>query len=201
VDLQLDSAIIGNTSLNYSSRKYSLLMKKVLQADKFYSKYLDLFIGFGGTEPTPNDVRPFVNSLVEKIAIFGVENQDLWKVVQETLIAFPMTVKTNTVIAAFATGDGFMARKIGMHRAERPLGCLFVKCGAANCESKNRPGHIIGELKDQRMAKIRCKSCGWKSKWVKIDNQEIISRLHKTRSPLLFYHEFPSPPGLSSLFF
>lgn len=148
----------------------------------------------------PHDVQPFVNGLVERIAIHGLEDQDPWKLVEETLISFPTTVTTNNVIAAFATGDGFKARQIGMHRAERPLGCFFPKCGMVDCKSKERPGHIIGELRDQSRARIRCRCCGWRSKWVKLENQTFISPLHKVKAPLLFFHQFPSPPGLFSMF-
>lgn len=167
----------------------------------FISKHLDLLVGFGGNETMPHDVQPFVNGLVEKIATNGVQKEDLWKLVEETLISFPTTVTTNTVIVAFATEDGFVARQIGMHRAERPLGCFFPKCGLVSCKSKDRPGHIIGELRDGSSARIRCKCCGWKSNWVRLESQAYISHLQKTRAPLLFYHAFPSPAGLLSMFF
>jgi hypothetical protein len=149
----------------------------------------------------PHDVQPFVNGLVERLAIHGMDGDDpLWKVVSETLMSFPSTVITNTVIAAYKRDGIFGAREIGMHRAERPLGLHFTKCGNPNCGSRDRPGHIIGEIKEGRFARIRCKACRWKSKKVKIDGHPFITRLHKTRAPLLFYHAFPSPAGLNSMF-
>ena len=149
----------------------------------------------------PLDVHPFVNGLVEKVAIQGMAGVDpLWQVVKETLIAYPTTVSTNTVIAAYTVGDGsFVAREVGMHRAERPLGFHFTSCGTPGCESKDRPGHIIGELRESN-ARIRCKACKWRSKNVRVDKQELILPLHETKAPLLFYHEFPSPARLYSMF-
>jgi hypothetical protein len=148
----------------------------------------------------PHDVQPFVNGLVEKVAIHGLANEDPWQIVRDTLISYPTTVTTNTVIAAFATPDGFEARQIGMHRAERPLGHHFAKCGTPSCRSSDRPGHIMGELKDSNTARIRCKACKWRSKVVKLDDQSFILPLHRTKAPLLFHHAFPSPLGLSSMF-
>jgi hypothetical protein len=163
---------------------------------------IDLLIGFGGHETMPHDVQAFVNGIVENVGILGMDGEEpLWRVVKEMLITYPSTVTTNTVIAAYKSGDGlFTAREIGMHRAERPLGYHFTKCGTPSCKSKDRPGHIIGELKDPNTAKIRCKACKWKSKNVKIDKQQFMVPLHKRRAPLLFYHAFPSPTGLSSMF-
>lgn len=149
----------------------------------------------------PHDVQPFVNGLVEKMAVHGMGGQDpLWQVVCETVISYPATVTTNSVIALYAAGNGsLVAREIGMHRAERPLGHHFMSCGSLDCPGKNRPGHIIGEIRDHA-ARIRCKACGWRSKWVRIDQQAFFTQLHQTRAPLLFYHAFPSPTGLSSMF-
>ena len=150
----------------------------------------------------PHDVQPFVNALVERLAIHGMGEVDpQWEAVRDTLISFPSTVTSNTVIAAYSSGNGtFTAREVGMHRAERPLGQHIVKCGNPACGSKDRPGHIIGEIRENGTAKVRCKACKWKSKTVKIDDNPFIKRLHKTRAPLLFYHTFPSPTGLSSMF-
>jgi hypothetical protein len=150
----------------------------------------------------PHDVQPFVNGLVENVSIHGMGGEDpLWEVVQRTLISYPTTVTTNTVIAIRTAGNGsFISTEIGMHRAERPLGYHFTKCGNPDCQSKDRPGHIWGELKDSNTARIRCRACSWRSKAVKIDQQPFFTRLHKTKAPLLFYHQFPSPPGLSSMF-
>ena len=150
----------------------------------------------------PHDVQPFVNGLVEKVAIYGMGSDDpLWRTVCDTVISYPTTVRTNSIIAAYTTGKGlFTAREIGMHRAERPLGYHFTTCGTPNCGRNDRPGHIIGELTDNT-ARIRCKACKWKSKTVKIgDDHPLIKPLHKTKAPLLFYHSFPSPVGLSSMF-
>ena len=94
----------------------------------------------------------------------------------------------------------FTAREISMHRAERPLGLHFIKCGNPACGSRDRPGHIIGEIRDSSSARIRCKACKWKSKNVRLDKNLFITRLHKTKAPLLFYHTFPSPTGLTSMF-
>jgi hypothetical protein len=127
--------------------------------------------------------------------------QNVWETVCDTLIAYPSTVTTNTVIAIYRSGLQFFAREVGMHRAERPLGYQFVKCGKPDCASKGRPGHIIGELRDLDAARIRCKACGWRSKFLKLENQSYITSLHKVKAPLLFYHDFPSPPGLSTIFF
>jgi hypothetical protein len=149
-----------------------------------------------------HDFQPFVNGLVEKVSIHGMGGNDpLWNVVRDTLISYPTTVTTNTFIAAYTTGNGlFTALEIGMHRAERPLGYHFTKCGTPDCASKDRPGHIMGEL-NANSARIRCKACKWKSKHVKIDDrQQFIRPLHETKAPLLSYHAFPSPPGLSSMF-
>jgi hypothetical protein len=164
---------------------------------------LDLLVAFGGHETMPHDVHPFVNGIVEKVAIHGMGRGDdpCWEVVKDALISYPTTVTTNSVIAVCSTGDrSFTARAVGMHRAERPLGYHFTKCGNPNCEGKERPGHIIGELKDHNTARIRCKACKWKSKNVKIDGQPFIRPLHSTKAPLLFYHAFPSPSGLPSMF-
>ena len=149
----------------------------------------------------PHDVQPFVNSLVERLAIHGMgDDEPQWKAVTETLISFPSTVTTNTVIVAYNTGNRiFTAREIGMHRAERPLGQQFIKCGNPACGNMDRPGHIVGEIRETNV-RIRCKACKWKSKGVKIDDNPFITRLHKTRAPLLFYHTFPSPAGLNSMF-
>jgi hypothetical protein len=146
----------------------------------------------------PHDVHPFVNGLLETIAIHGI-NEDIWPVVRDTIIAYPSTVTTNTVIAAYTTDTGFVAREVGMHRGDRPLGYHFAKCGTNDCPSQERPGHIIGELRELTV-RIRCKGCKWKSKNVKLENQPFFKPLHSTRSPLLFHHEFPSPPGLSTMF-
>jgi hypothetical protein len=147
----------------------------------------------------PHDVQPFVNGLVEKISIHGMQ-EDIWETVRDTLISYPTTVTTNTVIAIYRSGTQFLAREVGMHRAERPLGYHFSTCGISGCPSKGRPGHIIGELRNQDSARIRCKACLWKSKWVKLDKQNYITPLHTVKAPLLFYHDFPSPAGLSTLF-
>jgi hypothetical protein len=147
----------------------------------------------------PHDVQPFVNGLVEKVAIHGID-AEIWQTVRDTLLAYPSTVTTNTVIAAYATGNGFVARAIGMHRAERPLGYQFPRCGISDCPGKDRPGHIIGELREGS-ARIRCKACKWKSKIVRLDTQDFFLPLHPTKAPLLFHHAFPSPPGLSTMFF
>lgn len=170
--------------------------------DKLYSNYLDLLVGFGGHETMPHDVQPFVNGLVENLSICGMGGEDpLWQMVRDTLISYPTTVTTNSVIATYSTGNGsFISREIGMHRAERPLGYNFTKCGNPECGSKDRPGHIMGELRDSNTARIRCKACKWRSKNVKIDQHPFFTPLHPTKAPLLFYHPFPSPPGLSSTF-
>lgn len=181
-----------------------------MDADKLYSNCLDLLIGFGGHETMPHDVQPFVNGLVEKVAMHGMATlsrdsapaeDPLWQMVCDTLISYPTTVNTNTVIAIYGIGNGsFISREIGMHRPERPLGFHFTKCGNPDCASKDRPGHILGELRDGNTARIRCKACRWKSQPVKINEQPFFTPLHKTKAPLLFYHAFPSPPGLSSTF-
>jgi hypothetical protein len=169
-------------------------------ADKFNSNLLDLLVGFAGHEMMPHDIYPFVNGLVEKVAIHGID-EDVWNVVRDCLISHPTTVTTNSVIAAYNVGTQFTAREIGMHRAERPLGYHFVKCGTARCPSMDRPGHIMGELiKDQTAVKIRCKACKWKSKTVMLANQTFFLPLHQTKAPLLFFHTFPSPSGLSTMF-
>jgi hypothetical protein len=150
----------------------------------------------------PHDVQPFVNGLVERLAIHGMGGNDpMWEFVRDALISFPSTVTTNTVIAAYKTGNGtFSAREIGMHRAERPLGQHFIKCGNPACGGKDRPGHIVGEIRNMSVAKIHCKACKWKSRNVRIDDHPLITPLHKTKAPLLFYHAFPSPAGLSLMF-
>jgi hypothetical protein len=169
-------------------------------ADIFYSKLLDLLIGFGGHETMPLDIHPFVNGLVERVATQGM-GDSIWNLVQDSLIAHPTTVLTNTVIAAFLTQTGFVAREIGMHRGERPLGYHFTQCGRAECPSRQRPGHIMGELmNEQTSARIRCKACKWRSKTVKLASQDFFQPLHPTKAPLLFHHAFPSPPGLSTMF-
>jgi hypothetical protein len=178
---------------------FPLIEQTIADAEKLYSKCLDLLIGFGGHETMPHDVQPFVNGLVEKVAIHGIDG-DIWRIVRDNLIAYPSTVTTNTVIAAYATDSGFVAREIGMHRAERPLGYHFASCGTADCPSKERPGHILGELRDMTSARIRCKTCKWRSKIVKLENQDFFRPLHATQAPLLFHHAFPSPPGLSTMF-
>jgi hypothetical protein len=162
---------------------------------------LDLLIGFGGHETMPHDVQPFVSGLVEKVAIHGMDGSNpLWEIVRDTLISYPTTVTTNTVIAAFKHNGVDTAMEIGMHRPERPLGYYFTKCGNSSCKTMDRPGHILGELRDNT-AKIRCTACRWKSKGVKIDeDHQLIRPLHKTKAPLLFYHSFPSPPDLPSMF-
>jgi hypothetical protein len=146
----------------------------------------------------PHDVQPFVNGLVAKVSIHGM--QDVWETVRDALISYPTTVTTNTLIVIYRNGTQFFAREVGMHRAERPLGYQFGMCGNSDCASKQHPGHIMGEYKDRDSAKIRCKACGWRSKWVKIEDQDYIKPLHKVKAPLLFYHDFPSPPGLLSMF-
>lgn len=146
----------------------------------------------------PHDIQPFVNGLVEKVSIHGM--QDVWETVRDALIAYPTTVTTNTVIAIYRTGTQFHTCEVGMHRAERPLGYPFGKCGNLECPSKQHLGHIISEHRDLEIVRIRCKACGWKSKWVKLENQDYIKPLHKVKAPLLFYHDFPSPPGLLSMF-
>jgi hypothetical protein len=145
----------------------------------------------------PHDVQPFVNGLVEKISIHGM--QDVWETVRDALIAYPTTVTTNTVIAIYGSGPQFFAREVGMHRAERPLGHQFAKCGQAHCPAKERPGHIIGELNNRDSVRIRCKACGWRSKWVNVDNP-FTPQLHKLKAPLLYYHDYPAPAGLSNMF-
>lgn len=165
-----------------------------------YSNCLDLLIAFGGHETMPHDVYPFVNGVVEKMSIQGMGGEDpLWQAVSDAVISHPTTVTTNTVLATYATPDGFVAREIGMHRAERPLGYHFKTCGNTTCPTSGRPGHIIGELRDNT-ARIRCKACLWRSKYVKIDKQNLFTPLHKVKAPLLFYHDFPSPPGLYTMF-
>lgn len=173
-----------------------------MNADKLYSDYLDIIIGFGGHETMPHDVQPFVNGLVEKVAIHGMGGENaLWQMVVDALISYPTTVITNSVVVIYGTGNGsFIAREIGMHRAERPLGFHFTKCGNPHCGSKDRPGHIMGELNNLTTARVHCKACKWRSKYLKIDQQEFFMPLHKTKAPLLFYHAFPSPAGLSSVF-
>jgi hypothetical protein len=173
-----------------------------MSADERLSNCLDLLVAFGGHETMPHDVLPFVNGLVERVTIHGMGGEDpLWQMVSDTLISYPTTVTTNTVVALYATGNGsFMAREIGMHRAERPLGYHFDKCGNPQCPSRDRPGHIIGELREFNVARIRCKACRWKSKAVRVDQQRFFTPLSKTKAPLLFYHSFPSPAALSSMF-
>ena len=129
--------------------------------NKICSNLLDLLIGFGGHETMPHDVQPFVSGLVEKVAIHGIYG-DVWQMVHDALIAFPTTVTTNTVIAAYRSGTQFLAREVGMHRAERPLGCHISNCGRPDCPSKGRPGNIIGEHRSLVEARIRCKSCKWR---------------------------------------
>jgi hypothetical protein len=145
----------------------------------------------------PHDVQPFVNAFVEKVSIYGIK--DIWETVCRGLIEYPNTVSTNTIIAAYRCGIQFLAREVGMHRAERPLGYHFPNCGKPGCPSKERPGHIIGELSDGR-AKIRCKACGWKSRNVKVGDMLYFKQVHKVKAPLLFYHDFPSPSGLLTTF-
>ncbi|KAF8221757.1 hypothetical protein L208DRAFT_1529453 [Tricholoma matsutake] len=159
---------------------------------------LDIFIAFGGQETMAHDIQPFVNGLVERVAVHGI-NVDPWETVSETLVAFPTSITTNTVIAICKTTSGFTASQIGMHRAEQPLGYAFTKCGTANCPSQGHPGHIIGELKDDTV-RIQCKTCKWKSKFVKLDSQSFFTWLNKGKAPLLFRHVFPSPDGLSTMF-
>ena len=69
----------------------------------------------------PHDIQPFINGLVKKVGIHGMD-EDIWQTVCDSVIAYPSTVMTNTVIAAYATNSGFIAREIGMHRAEWLLG-------------------------------------------------------------------------------
>ena len=38
----------------------------------FYSKLLDLLVGFGAPETMPHNVQLFVNGLVENLAIYGI---------------------------------------------------------------------------------------------------------------------------------
>ncbi|KAF8230869.1 hypothetical protein L208DRAFT_1378362 [Tricholoma matsutake] len=115
---------------------------------------------FGGQETMAHDIQPFVNGLVERVAVHGI-NGDPWETVSETLVAFPTSITTNTVIAICKTTSGFTASQIGIHRAEQPLGYAFTKCGTANCPSKGHPGHMIGELKDDAV-RIQCKtSINW----------------------------------------
>jgi hypothetical protein len=140
----------------------------------------------------PHDVQPFVNGLVEKVAIYGMGGEDaLWQMVCDVVLSYPTSVTTNSVIVIYGTGNGrFNVREIGMHRAKRPFGYYFTKCGNGNCSRKDCPGHIIGELRDPNTIRIQCKACRWKSKTVKIDQQPFFMAVHK----------FPSLPGLFSLF-
>ena len=73
-----------------------------MNADKLYSNYLDIIIGFGGHETMPHDVQPFVNGFVEKVAIhrMGGENA-LWQMVVNALISYPTTVITNSVVVIY----------------------------------------------------------------------------------------------------
>jgi hypothetical protein len=148
----------------------------------------------------PHDVQPFINGLVEKVAIHGMSGEDpLWQAVCDAVISYPTVVATNTVIALYTAGNGsFVSRAIGMHRAERPLGHHFIACGKPGCPSRGNPGHMMGEIKDYS-AKIRCRACGWRSKWVRIDEQDVFTPVHKTRAPFLFYHTYP-PTALESAF-
>ncbi|KAF8219881.1 hypothetical protein L208DRAFT_1382843 [Tricholoma matsutake] len=59
--------------------------------------------------------------------------KDVWETVRDALIAYPTTVTMNTVIAIYRTGTQFHTCEVGMHRAERPLGYPFGKCGNLEC--------------------------------------------------------------------
>lgn len=165
------------------------------------SDSLDLLIGFGGNETMPHDVQPFVNGLVVQIAIHGMG--DIWTAVSNALISYPTAVQHNSLIAIYRSGPQLLAREVGAHRLERPLGFHFTKCGRRSCLSKDRPGHVVGELNNSRV-RIRCKACSWRSGWMLLEQLEKNGHfipLHKTRAPLIFYHHFPSPAELSALFF
>jgi hypothetical protein len=100
---------------------------------------LDLLIGFGGHKTMPHDVQPFVNAFVEKVSIYGIK--DIWETVCRGLIEYPNTVSTNTIIAAYRCGIQFLAREVGMHRAERPLGYHFQT--VVNLVAQARSAQVI----------------------------------------------------------
>ncbi|KAF8221747.1 hypothetical protein L208DRAFT_1382120 [Tricholoma matsutake] len=66
--------------------------------------------------------------------------QDVWETVHDALIAYPTTVTTNTVITIYRTGTQFHTCEVGMHRAERPLGYPFGKCGNSECPNARHVG-------------------------------------------------------------
>lgn len=143
----------------------------------------------------PHHVHPFVNGLVEKITIHGMDGEDpIWQTVRDTVISYPTTLETNTIIAGYMQQGTFVSREIGMHRGDRPLGYHFKKCGNANCEGKNRPGHIMGESRGPHTYRIRCKACKWKSGAVTINNShQFIRPLHEKKPPCYFTTNFLLP--------
>ena len=194
---------IGNILPTCSKSKYFFFHEwNRVNSDNLHSNLLDLLVAFGGHETMPHDVQPFVCRLTERIAIHGMDGVDsVWGMVRDTLISFPTTVTTNTVIAAYREQGSVMAKEVGMHRGERPLGYHFKKCGNPSCPSQDRPGHIMGEVRSPHIYRIRCKACKWKSGNVRVDDSNpYIRPLHETRAPLLFYHPFPSPAGLTNMF-
>ena len=162
------------------------------------SNKLDLIVGFSGQETLPHDVQPFVNGLVERITTQGMVEGKVWKTLEDMLVAYPATLRQNSVVALYwkapgEIGPDVVTQEVGAHRVERPLGYNFKHCGRPLCPAKEVPGHVTGELLDGRF-RITCRACMWKSKWrnlAEVESQLGFKRLNKNLAPLIFYHQFP----------
>lgn len=128
---------------------------------------------------------------------------DAWSTVEAMLLAYPTTLRNNSLVAMYRSGSQRQVREAGAHRVERPLGFYFSRCGRRGCPAGEKPGSIIGDYRNERV-RISCKTCTWRSRWIsleELERKQYFFRLHPTLAPMIFYHDFPAPAGISDLFF
>lgn len=154
-------------------------------------------IGFGGAATLPNIVQPYIQAVVRAVALAGIA--DLWTTIGDALLAGPEILKHTTVVAVYRdAANAVQSREVGLHSIPlHPFGYDGFTCVTEGCL---RPmGDTLARQRDGKVSLV-CDRCKWKSRWIQLVDNKYFHTVRKSAAPMIFWHNFPSSPALTTLF-
>jgi hypothetical protein len=136
-----------------------------------------------------------------EIGVFG--RTDVWPGLCELLASSNEFLDYTTAVVVYATTVNarrtIECRQITKDiTGVRAFGYEFRACATPGCHPSAADMRVFNK---KERAHLRCLKCGWRSAWVKTDQEnEHFHYVHKNAAPTLFWHHFPPSTGLQNFF-
>ncbi|KAG0695628.1 hypothetical protein DFH29DRAFT_1005299 [Suillus ampliporus] len=164
----------------------------------------DFVLGFGGSGTLPSFVSSVVRSLVVESGVFG--GTDMWASFCSLIASNQSVLDYTTAVLVYAvTVDGkrhVECRQIAKNMPGlRAFGAEYKSCGTAGCNPSPSHIRVFNRNKGRPKVSVRCLKCGWKSAWVRTDeDNKHFKRVQAVLAPQVFWHHFPPSTDLQNFF-